>query len=180
MIRLPTSTRARQGYVMLVALILMAILGVIGATSLSVAGVDHRLANHNRKHMVVFNASTAGTEHARNKLETENPKSENLDSGVDSFGQFVNMSAAETNFGGTYFDQNLGVYWVQAVYERCANPPPGYSTEQGRNAFRSDFWSMESTARMAVDPTGPSYLNETQATSIATIRKVVFGACKVR
>ena len=28
---------------------------------------------------------------------------------------------------------------IKAVYQRCGNPPPGYSTEQGRASFRSDY-----------------------------------------
>lgn len=171
--------RARRGYVMLVALIVMALIAVIGATTLSVAGVDHRIANHNRKHMMVFITSTAGVEHARSKLETENPFSENLDSSVDS-GDWVGLSLAESTFGGSTYDQNLGVYWVQAVYERCGNPPPGYSTEQGRQSFRSDYWSMQSSALMTDDLTSYTPMNDTRATTIATVRKVVYGACKVR
>ena len=108
----------RRGYVMLVVLVLLALIGVIGATSLSIAGVDQRIANHNRKHMVVFNTSAAGTEHARNELETKNPLSEGLDTGIDSADDFVTAVAADTKFGGSTFTQNLGVYWVQATYER--------------------------------------------------------------
>lgn len=170
----------RRGYVMLVVLVLLALIGVIGATSLSIAGVDQRIANHNRKHMVVFNTSAAGTEHARNELETKNPLSEGLDTGIDSADDFVTAVAADTKFGGSTFNQNLGVYWVQATYERCSNPPPGYSTEVGKNGFRSDYWSMESTAKMVTDPYTMTAVNETEAVTIATIRKVVFGNCKVR
>ena len=89
----------RRGYVMLVVLVLLALIGVIGATSLSIAGVDQRIANHNRKHMVVFNTSAAGTEHARNELETKNPLSEGLDTGIDSADDFVTAIAADTKFG---------------------------------------------------------------------------------
>lgn len=172
--------RSRRAYVMLVALIVLAIISVIGATSLSVAGVDQRIAIHNRKHMMVFNTSVAGTEHARNKLETVNPQSENLDSTGDSWAEFVTEATGDAMFGGTSYDQNLGVYWVEAVYERCANPPPGYSTEQGRAAFRSDFWTMESTSLMTEDTSTWVPMNDTRAQSVATIRKVVYGACKIR
>lgn len=168
----------RRGYVMLVALVLLGLIGIIGTTSLRVAGADHRIANHNRKHMLVFNTSHAGTQHARVRLSTENPFDENIESTAPDSGDWVAMSAADTRFGGTSYAQNLGVYWVEAVYERCGNPPPGYSTEQGRQGFRSDYWSMVSTARM----TDASFneVNNTQATSVATIRKVMPGACKMR
>ncbi len=172
--------RARQerGYVMLVALVLLGLIGIIGTTSLKIAGADHRIANHNRKHMLVFNTSHAGTQHARVRLATENPYSENVESTAPDSGDWVAMTAADTRFGGTSYAQNLGVYWVEAVYERCGNPPPGYSTEQGRQGFRSDYWSMVSTARM----TNSSFteVNNTQATSVSTIRKVMPGACKMR
>ena len=48
----------RRGYAMLLAMLLIAILAVIGATTLSVAGVDQRIALHNRKHMMVLNTSS--------------------------------------------------------------------------------------------------------------------------
>ena len=51
----------RRGYAMLLSMLLIAILAVIGATTLSVAGVDQRIALHNRKHMMVMNTSDAGT-----------------------------------------------------------------------------------------------------------------------
>ena len=168
----------RAGYVMLIALILIALLTVLGTTTLSLAGVDHRIAIYNRHHMVIFNASHAGTVHARNKLETKNPKNENMDSAGDTWPEFIEKAAGDTKFGGISFSQNLGVYWVEAIYQKCANPPPGYSTEAGRQHFRSDFWNLESSARMQ----NSSYesLNETQALTIATVRKVVHGSCKIR
>jgi len=171
-------TRDQRGYVMLVTLILLALIAVIGATSLSIAGVDHRISQHNKSYAVMFNTSHAGTEHGRNKLEAENPKAENLDSGGDSWGDWIPMSSGDTQFKGTSFDQNLGAYWVEAVYERCSNPPPGWSTEQGRASFRSDYWTMTSRARK-VDTTLTD-INEMQSTTVSTVRKVLRGACKIR
>ena len=173
--------RKQSGYVMMVALILLAIIAVIGATTLSLAGVDNRIAIYNLKHMVVMNAAHAGTEHARNVLESENPPAENLDSAGDSWGEFVKATEAETNFEGIAFAssaQNLGVYWVEAVWAKCLQPPPGYSTELGNQGFRSDFWNMESTARL--QDSSYSNLNESQAKAVATLRKVVWGPCKIR
>ena len=148
---------------------------------MSLAGVDNRIAVYNRLHMVVMNAAHAGTEHARNTLESENPPSENLDSAGDTWGEFVQATEAEANFEGIAFSssaQNLGVYWVEAVYQKCSQPPPGYSTELGNQGFRSDFWNMESTARL--QDTTYSNVNEAQARAVATLRKVVWGACKIR
>ncbi|MED5373099.1 MAG: hypothetical protein VX899_18925 [Myxococcota bacterium] len=176
--RRPPLRLQRRGYVMLVALVLLALIGVVGTTSLKIAGADQRIAQHNAKHMMVFNTSVAGTEHARIKLSTDNPYAENVDSSAPDSGDWVSMSSGDTKYGGTSYAQNLGVYWVEAVFERCGNPPPGYSTEQGRNGYRSDYWSMSATARMT-DSTFSS-INNTQATSVATIRKVMPGACKVR
>ncbi len=171
----------KSGYVMMLALVLIAVLAVIGATTLSLAGVDNRIAVYNRLHMVVMNAAHAGTEHARNMLESENPANENLDSAGDTWAEFVQATEAESSFGGIAFAssaQNLGVYWVEAVYQKCSQPPPGYSTELGNQGFRSDFWNMESTARLQ----NSSYanVNEAQGRAIATLRKVVWGACKIR
>jgi Tfp pilus assembly protein PilX len=170
--------RGQRGYIMLVALILLAIIAVIGATSLSVAGVDQRIALHNRKHMLVVNTAHAGTEHARWQLEYENPVNEGLDTAPDTYGAFVKATDAEARFGGLAYPHNLGVYWVEATYLRCGNPPPGYSTELGKNQFRSDYWQMTSTARM--QDTSYANINETQATAAGIYRKVIRGGCVVR
>ncbi len=168
----------RRGYIMLVALILLAIMAVIGATSLSVAGVDQRIALHNRKHMLVVNTADAGGAHARWQLEHQNPPNEGYDTGPDTFGDFVKATDAESYFGGLNYTHNLGVYWVEATYMRCGNPPPGYSTEMGKNQFRSDYWQMTSTARM--QDTSYTNINETQATTAMLFRKVIRGGCVVR
>jgi len=163
---------------MLLAMLLIAIIAVIGATTLSVAGVDQRIALHNRKHMMVLNTSDAGTEHGRWMLEHENPPNEGLAADDDTWPDFVESSEAETNFGGLSYAHNLGVYWVQATYHRCGNPPPGYSTELGRVAFRSDYWEMKSQARM--QDTSYSNINQTSATTVLLLRKVIKGTCHVR
>lgn len=168
----------RQGYVMLVALLLMALLAVLGATTLQVAGVDQRIAIQNRKHMLVLNTASAGTEHARKTLQNENPANEGLDTGVDTADDFVTAEEAETDFGGLSYTHNLGVYWVAATYQRCGYPPPGYSTEIGRNQFRADYWLMSATARM--QDTSYTNINETQANAASLIRKVLRGTCKIR
>jgi hypothetical protein len=163
---------------MLLAMLLIAIIAVIGATTLSVAGVDQRIALHNRKHMMVLNTSDAGTEHGRWMLEHENPPNEGLAADDDTWPDFVESTEAETNFGGLSYAHNLGVYWVQATYHRCGNPPPGYSTELGRVAFRSDYWEMKSQARM--QDTSYTNINQTSATTVLLLRKVIKGTCHVR
>jgi hypothetical protein len=167
----------RDGYVMLVALVLLALLAVLGSSSLTIAGVDQRIALQNRKHMMVLNTAIAGTEHARDEMRWVQPVSEGIDSG-DTADDYITPSQAETDFEGLSYAHNLGVYWVTATYHRCGNPPPGYSTEIGQDGFRSDYWEMESTARM--QDTSYANINETQATTSAMIRKVVQGSCKVR
>jgi hypothetical protein len=159
---------------MLIALILMAILAVIGATSLTVSGVDQRIALHNRKHMMVMNTADAGTVQARNKLAIDPPLHEWRDTG--DTGYFVSATEAEAAFQGIAYAHNLGVFRVNAIYERCGNPPPGYSTELGQQHFRSDYWRMESTARM--QDASFQDINETTATVVTTIRNVTRGACK--
>jgi len=168
----------RRGYAMLLAMLLIAILAVIGATTLSVAGVDQRIALHNRKHMMVMNTSDAGTEHARYQLEHENPPNEGLAADEDTWPDFVEATEGEGKYGGLEYAHNLGVYWVQATYHRCGNPPPGYSTEIGNTKFRSDYWEMKSQARM--QDTSYSNINETSSTTVLLLRKVVKGTCKVR
>lgn len=174
----PLRPAPRGGYVMLIALLLMALLAVLGATTLSIAGTDQRIALYNRKHMLVLNTADAGTEHARWQLSYKNPPNEGLDTAGDTWGDFVPSTEAEADFGGSTYMHNLGVYWVSAVYQRCGYPPPGYSTEIGRNQFRADYWSMESTAR--IQDTVGTNLNATQATSVSLIRKVLQGTCKIR
>jgi len=182
--RLPRRVRpgGERGYIMLVALLLMAILAVIGASTLQVAGIDQRIAHQNRKHVMSVNTSHAGTVHARSRLMYNDPPSEGLDSAPDTYGDFVGASTAETNFDGLAYAHNLGVYWVTATYHRCGNPPPGYSTEKGTSKFRADYWEMASTARIQSTATSAdsAAVNETQARSTSLLRKVKFGTCKVR
>ena len=169
--------RSRDGYAMLIALILIAILTIIGATSLSVAGVDERVATHNMRHMIGMNTADAGTEHARWQLQVENPADEGWDT-ADSGNMFVPMAEAEPLYEGIEFPMPQGVYWVDAVYQKCSNPPPGYSTEYGRTQFRSDFWDMRSTGNFT--DASMTETNPTQATVVATLRKVIHGSCKIR
>lgn len=169
--------RNRRGYVMLVAMVLLALLAVLGSSTLTIAGVDQRISLQNRKHMLVLNTSSAGNEHARDELRWTNPVSEGIDTG-DTHDDFINATAGENDFGGLEYTHNLGVYWVSATYIRCGNPPPGYSTEVGRAGFRSDYWLMESTARMQ-DPIDTN-INETQAKTATVLRKVMDGSCRIR
>jgi hypothetical protein len=180
--RLSFRGRAQQGYIMLVALLLMAIMSVIGASSLQVAGIDQRIALQNRKHIMVMNTAAAGTEHARDEMRWTEPVSEGIDSNPDTYGDFVTASDGETDFGGIGYTHNLGVYWVTATFHRCGNPPPGYSTELGANKFRSDYWEMESTARMAESDSSADSVavNETLSSASMLIRHIKFGTCKVR
>ena len=170
--------RDRRGYVMLVALLLMAILAVIGSSTLQIAGLDHRIAIQNRKHMMVVNTSHAGTQHARVELQTSDPANEGIDTAPDTWGDFINASEAETQFTGLTYAHNLGVYWVTATYHRCGNPPPGYSTEAGISSFRADYWEMRSTARQQ-DASTLANINETQAVTSMLLRKVKKGTCKI-
>ena len=174
---LQASARSRQGYAMLVALVLIALLTIIGATSLSVAGVDQRVATHNRRHMMVLNTADAGTEHARYLLQSENPRDEGWDT-ADTGNMFIPKTEADGMFGGIDFPMSQGIYEVDAVYQRCANPPPGYSTELGRSGYRSDFWDMRS--RATFDDTTYAQINPTQAVVVSTLRKVMRGSCKIR
>jgi hypothetical protein len=48
----------------------------------------------------------------------------------------------------------------------------------GRAGFRSDYWLMESTARMQ-DPIDTN-INETQAKTATVLRKVMDGSCRIR
>jgi hypothetical protein len=171
----------RQGYVMIVALILMALLAVLGTSTLNIAGVDYQIAARNRQHMLVLNTANAGNVHARNLLQTEKPENEGFtSSGLEdtAVGDYIEQSDGETEYEGLAYAHNLGVYSVDAIYHRCGNPPPGYSTEQGSTGFRSDYWEMESTGKMT--NTGYTNLNATEAITSSMIRIVVRGACKVR
>ena len=70
------------------------------------------------------------------------------------------------------------MYWVDATFQRCGNPPPGYSTEIGKTSFRSAYWMMNSTAHM--QDVAYSDVNETRAETGALLRKVMRGTCKIR
>ena len=170
----------RRGYIMAITMVMVVILTVAGTTTLNLSGVDQQIASRNRQHMLVFNTSDAGTNHARNKIKNTQPTSEGFTaSGAeDTSTTFVTKAVGESSYGGIAYTHNLGVYYVKAVYQRCGNPPPGYSTEQGRVGFRSDYWEMKSTGKL----TNSSYtsLNATEAITTTLVRMVMRGNCKMR
>ena len=180
-----TNRSNRRGYIMLVARILLALLAVLGTSTMNIAGIDQRIAYRNRQHAVVVHTSHAGTEHARDLMrESVLPASEGFNQyGTEDTAIFITKATGETDFGGVAYHtasgvHNLGVYVVDAVYLRCGNPPPGYSTEQGRNGFRSDYWEMESIATMT--DTSYTNTNASKATISTMVRMVMRGGCKVR
>ena len=171
--------RQQRGYVMLVALILLALLAVLGTSTLNIAGIDQRIASRNRQHVLVVNTASAGNEDGRDDIRHSLPSTEGYDMyGTRDTAVFISKSSGESSFGGLAYTHNMGVYYVDATYHRCGNPPPGYSTEQGRNGFRADYWEMESRARMA--DTSYSNTNASIATTSTMIRVVMRGSCKVR
>lgn len=161
-------TNDRRGYVMLVALVLLALLAVLGSTTLNIAGVDQRIAIQNRKHMLVVNTAVAGTEHARDVLRWSSPT-------VSMASGFISNVDGEAMFGGLNYAQKQGAYSVDATFLRCGSPPPGYSAEVGSTSFRSDYWELMSTARM-LDTTYAN-MNESQARAAMLVRKVSRGSC---
>jgi len=167
----------RRGYAMLVALILIAIITIIGATSLSIAGVDQRVANYTRRHAAITNAADAGGEHARMQMMFELPENE----GWDTAGQlFVEESDAQSYFEGDVVSMPLGNYDVTAEFAKCGQPPPGYSTEEGNTAFRADYWEMEAHSWFESMESGGGQSNPSEARITSVIRKVMRGSCTER
>ena len=175
----------QRGYIMLVAMILLALLAGLGTSTLNIAGIDQRIAYRNRQHAVVMHTSHAGTDDARSQMRDHIlPASEGFNQyGVRDTAVFIERADGDAEFGGTAYHaasgvHNLGVYVVDASYHRCGNPPPGYSTELGRTGFRSDYWELLSTATM----TDSSYIatNASVGTVSTMLRMVMRGACKVR
>jgi hypothetical protein len=169
--------RSRGGYAMLIAVVMIALLTIIGSTTLTVAGTDEQIATAVRRHHLVMNAADAGTQQARWELRNENPADEGWDT-ADTGAAFVAEIESQEMFKGVTFPMNQGTYEVSARYAKCSNPPPGYSTELGVAQFRSDFWEMDSTAHFT--NAGFDNVNEMEARVQATLRKVVRGPCKVR
>lgn len=174
----PGPRRARRGYAMLVALILIAIITIIGATSLSIAGVDQRVAAYTRRHVAVADAADAGTQHARYDLMFETPENEGWDTG--DTGAWVEEAESETWFEGESMDLPLGTYDVSATFAKCASPPPGYSTEEGGDSFRSDYWEMNSHGWFEDNSGSDAQLNASEARATAVVRKVMRGSCQER
>lgn len=163
---------------MLVALILIAIITIVGATSLSVAGVDQRIAAYTRRHAAVMHAADAGTQHARMMLMYEQPGNEGWD--AENPQVFVEEGDAETWFEGESMEMPLGTYDVTASFAKCSVPPAGYSTEQGKVYFRSDYWEMESHAWFESTASADEPLNPSESRVTALLRKVKRGSCKIR
>jgi len=172
--------RARRGYAMLVALILIAIITIIGATSLSIAGVDQRVAAYTRRHVAVADAADAGTQHARYDLMFETPSDEGWDVADTGAVPWVEELESESVFEGETLDLPLGTYTVDATFAKCAAPPPGYSTEEGNDSFRSDYWNMSSHAWFEDNSGSDSQLNASEARATAVVRKVMRGSCQER
>jgi len=166
---------------MLVAMVLLALLAVLGTSTLNIAGIDQRIASRNRQHVVVVNTASAGNEDGRDDIRYNLPASEGYNmNGYRDSAVFITKAEADSSFQGSLlnYSHNLGVYQVDATYHRCGNPPPGYSTEQGRNGFRADYWELESVATMT--DLNYSNSNASTATTSTMIRMVMRGSCKVR
>ena len=165
---------------MAITMVMVVILTIAGTTTLNLSGVDRRISSRNRQHMLVFNTSDAGTNHARDKIKNTQPSSEGFtaNGAADTSSTFVSQTVGDSTYGGISYTHNLGVYYVKAIYQRCGNPPPGYSTEQGRASFRADYWEMKSTGKL----TNSSYtnLNATEAITTTLVRMVMRGNCKMR
>lgn len=166
-----------RGYAMLVALILIAIITIIGATSLSIAGVDQRVANYTRRHMAITDAADAGGEHARMQMMFELPADEGWDTAAQ---MFLEESDAQSWFEGDVVSMPLGNYEVAASFAKCGQPPPGYSTEEGQAAFRADYWEMDSHAWFESMESAGGQSNPSEARVATMIRKVMRGACTER
>lgn len=170
-------SQGREGYAMLVALILIAIITIVGATSLSIAGVDQRVANYTRRHAAITDAADAGGEHARMQLMFEVPADEGWDTAAQLF---VEEADAQTWFEGDVVSLPLGNYEVTAAFAKCGQPPPGYSTEEGTAAFRADYWEMESHSWFESMESAGSQSNPSEARVTSMIRKVMRGTCTER
>ncbi len=176
----PSPRRARRGYAMLVALILIAIITIIGATSLSIAGVDQRVAAYTRRHVAVADAADAGTQHARYDLMFETPEDEGWDIEDTAAVAWVEEAESEDWFEGETMDLPLGTYDVDATFAKCAAPPPGYSTEEGNDSFRSDYWEMSAHGWFEDSSGSDAQLNASEARATAVVRKVMRGSCQER
>lgn len=170
--------RTRRGYAMLVALILIAIITIIGATSLSIAGVDQRVANYTRRHSAITTAADAGGEHARYQLMYSLPENEGWDTGAPLV--FVEETESEDWFEGENTALPLGTYDVTASFAKCGSPPKGYSTEEGNQGFRSDYWEMEAHSWFESASSADAQVNPSEARVATMLRKVMRGSCKVR
>lgn len=166
----------RRGYAMLVALILIAIITIIGGTSLSIAGVDQRVANYTRRHAAVVNAADAGGEHARMQLMYSLPE----DEGWDTAQVFVDEVDGQAYFEGDVTAMPLGNYEVTATFAKCGLPPKGYSTEEGNHGWRSDYWEMETHSWFETVSSGGAQSNPSEARVATMLRKVMQGSCKIR
>ena len=121
----PFKQRKRQrGYVMIVAMILLALLAVLGTSTLNIAGIDQRIAYRNRQHMVVLHTANAGVEHAREQIQTSLPASEGYDvNGTRDSDLYITQTEGDTEFAGYSFGNQtvfleMGIHPVDSVL-RC-------------------------------------------------------------
>ena len=173
-----TSKRQRQGeegYVLVIALVVMTALTVLGVASMSTTNIDLNITGNLRRTEIARYASIAGTEHARMKLSEGGLPDP---SQVMYFGESSGSVPYYVDYGEAKILPTTGedgsTYRVMAQFVKCGGAPSGYSLEH----FHSQYFDFISNGYL-VD-SAEATIGATQVTSALTVRKVLEGVCYMR
>lgn len=167
--------RGEEGYVLVIALVVMTALTVLGVASMSTTNIDLNITGNLRRTETARYASIAGTEHARLKLAEGGlpDPSEVMYFGESSGTVPYYIDDDEAKILPTTGDDG-STYRVRAQFVKCGGPPSGYSLER----FHSQYFDFISNGYL-VD-SADATIGATQVTSALTVRKVLEGVCYMR
>ncbi len=164
-----------EGFILLVALIVMVALTALGVATVTSASVDLKVAHNLRRMEMARYAAIAGIEHGRRNLmlgilpsqgqvrNFDDPQSESGTSYYVNSNDAVLMRAGDGSF--------LGTYTVKAVAVKCSGPPAGYSVDK----FYAQYFDLHATGVLK-DALGNSLAPASSEIAL-TVRKVDEGRC---
>ena len=136
---------------MLVAMVLLALLAVLGTSTLNIAGIDQRIAYEIVNMLLLCILRTQVLKMLMTVCETVYYPHRKASMNMELKILLCSLQRhLQSEFVLTYHTasgvHNLGVYQVDE-HIIDVESTPGYSTEQGRNGFRSDYWEMNPSQR---------------------------------
>ncbi len=167
------TSQGEQGFILLVALIVMVALTALGVATVTSASIDLKVAHNLRRMEMAKYAAIAGMEHGRRNLMLGILHSQgqvrNFDDPTQATSYYVNANDAVLMRAGD--GSYLGTYTVKAVAVKCSGPPAGYSVDK----FYAEYFDLHSTGVLK-DALGNT-ISPANSEVALTVRKVDQGRC---